>query len=98
MNENKSLGCMSLLQASGGGLYCRIPAKVVRDLGLHKGSKLNVYISIDRTTIKLVRVLDTIIIPDPRPAPVPHIQQEPGPALEEPELMQWMRSVFQRKK
>jgi len=96
MNENNSLGCMSLMKISG-GLYCRIPAKVVRELGLRKGSKVNVYISTDRNIIKLVQVRDTIIIPDPAPARPAHIQQEPSPALEEPELISWVRRIFGEK-
>jgi len=96
MNESKSLGCMSLMRVSG-GLYCRIPAQAVRELGLRKGDKVDVYISTDRTTIKLVKRLDTIIIPEPHPAPSPHII-EPSPAPEpEPELISWMRSVFGKK-
>jgi len=96
MNISNEIGTVKV-QKINTGYYIRVPNAAVRIINLKKGEFLKVVISTDKQTLRFTRELDTIVIPDPRPAPAPHIQQEPGPALEEPELLSWVRDIFKKK-
>jgi hypothetical protein len=96
MNVSNEIGTIKV-QKINSGYYIRVPAAAVRIIKLKKGEFLKVHISTDKQTIRFSREPDTIIIPEPRPVPVPHIQG-PSPALEhEPELLLWFRQIFTKK-
>jgi len=65
-NQDNAVGVMKVLSMHD-GLYVRLPAKAVKITGYRKGDKVAVYVSTDKTTIKLVKRLDEndiIILPD----------------------------------
>ena len=45
----------------------RIPQQAAKEMKLRKGTRMEVSISTDRTTIKFKKLLDTVIIPDELP-------------------------------
>jgi tRNA threonylcarbamoyladenosine modification (KEOPS) complex Cgi121 subunit len=81
-NQDNAVGVMKVLSMHE-GLYVRLPSKAVKITGYRKGDKVAVYVSTDKTTIKLVKRLDDsdIINLDEPATELQHIPvEQAGPA------------------